>query len=271
LAERPALWPVFAVYAAAFVLIVVFSVFAAVAVRTLDPDLPESALFEGLPGLLAGGIASSSGLLLTALLASRGAPLASLRLVPGRETGRALAVMLAGMLALGQTLDSLTMLTGLGQHGTMMVIRKALAQATGPDLFLAVLVIGVLAGSAEEVFFRAYMQTRLGERLPPRAAVVVASVCFGVLHLEWLHAVLAFVLGLYLGWITELAGSALPAVACHVINNALFTMLTALWGTLDGVALNAWLAAVSSLAFIGCVVWLRHSPSALRDVIRPER
>ena len=95
--------------------------------------------------------------------------------------------------------------------------------------------------------------------------MVVASVCFGVLHLDWLHAVLAFALGLYLGWITELAGSALPAVACHVINNALFTMLTALWGTLDGFALNAGLASVSSLAFIGCVVWLRHSPSALRS------
>jgi len=40
-------------------------------------------------------------------------------------------------------------------------------------------------------------------------------------------------LGVYLGWLTELTGSALPAVVCHVINNALFTMLTALWGTLD--------------------------------------
>jgi membrane protease YdiL (CAAX protease family) len=259
LAERPPLWPVFVAYVAAFVAIVVFSIAAAGAVRALDPDLPESALFEGLPGLLAGGIASSAGLLLTAMIASRGAPLAGLRLVPGRETGRALAVMVIGMLALGQTLDSLTMLAGLGQHGTMMMIRKALAQATGPDLFLAVLIIGILAGTSEEVFFRAYMQTRLGERLPPRAAVVIASVCFGVLHLEWLHAVLAFALGLYLGWITELAGSALPAVACHVINNAIFTILTALWGTFDGFALNVGLAAVSGLAFIGCVIWLRHS------------
>jgi membrane protease YdiL (CAAX protease family) len=263
LAERPPVWPVFLAYAAAFAAIVVFSIFAAAAVRTLYPDLPEATLFEGLPGLLAGGIASSTGLLVTTLIANQGAPLAGLRLVPGHETGRGLAVMVIGMLALGQALDSLTMLAGLGQQGTMMVIRKALAQATGPDLFLAVLVIGVLAGSAEEVFFRAYMQTRLGQRLRPRAAVVVASVCFGVLHLEWLHAVLAFALGLYLGWITELAGSALPAVTCHVINNALFTILTALWGTLDGFALNAGLAAVSSLAFVGCVAWLRHSRPAL--------
>jgi len=138
------------------------------------------------------------------------------------------------------------------------VIRRALAGAVGPDLFLAVVVIGVLAGTAEEAFFRAYMQTRLGERLPPAAAVVIASMCFGVLHLEWLHAGQAFALGLYLGWITELAGSALPAVACHVINNTLFTILTAQWGTLEGFGLNAGLATVSGLAFAGCVLWLHR-------------
>ena len=71
-----------------------------------------------------------------------------------------------GMLALGQTLDSLTELAGLAQHGNMAMIRSALAQVAGPDLFLAVLIVGVMAGSAEEIFFRGYMQTRLAQRLP---------------------------------------------------------------------------------------------------------
>jgi uncharacterized protein len=259
LAERPPIWPVFVAYVGAFAAIVILSVLAIGTIRAMYPDLPESAVFESLPGLLAGGIASSTGLLLTVLLVDRGASLARLRLMPGRETGRTLAVMVIGMLALAQLLDSLTMLAGLGQHGTLVSIRRALAQAVGPDLFAAVLVIGVLAGSAEEIFFRAYMQTRLGERFPPAAAVLVASACFGILHFEWLHALLAFALGLYLGWITELAGSALPAMACHVINNALFTILTALWGTLEGFGLNAGLVAVCGLVFTACVVWLRQS------------
>ena len=258
MAERPPLWPVFVAYVGAFAAIVVLSGLGAGVVRVLYPDLPEQVVFEGLPDLLAGGIASSTGLLMTVLVASRGAPLAGLRLVPGRETGRTLVIMAIGTLALGQMLDSLIMLAGLGQQGTMVVIRRALAGAAGPDLFLAVVVIGVLAGTAEEAFFRGYMQTRLGERLRPAAAVVIASTCFGVLHLEWLHAGLAFALGLYLGWITELAGSALPAVVCHVINNALFTILTALWGTLEGFGLNAGLATVSGLAFVGCVLWLHR-------------
>src|SRR2546430_15037446 len=87
-----------------------------------------------------------------------------------------------------RSLDSLATLAGLGDKGTMAAIRSALAAAVGPELFLAVLVIGVLAGSAEELFFRGYMQTRLGQRLPPAVAVLVTSVAFGVLHLEWVHA-----------------------------------------------------------------------------------
>jgi membrane protease YdiL (CAAX protease family) len=267
-ADRPPVWPVFGAYVGAIALGILLFGLADGVVRSANPELSEGLRLETLPGLLTGVVTSSTGLMLTTLIASRGAPLAGLRLLPGRETGRGLIVMIVGMLALGQMLDSLTMLAGLAQQGAMAAIRQALAGAAGPELFLAVVVIGVLAGTAEEVFFRAYMQTRLGQRLSPAVAVVVVSACFGILHVDWmhrvwLHAVLAFALGLYLGWVTELAGSALPAVTCHVINNALFTMLTALWGTLDGFALNAGLAAVSSLAFIGCVLWLRHSRPAL--------
>src|SRR5262249_11481349 len=156
-AERPPIWPVFVAYVGAFAAIVVFSIFALGAVHAMYPDLPESAVFETLPGLLAMAIASSTGLLVTVLLVDRGTSLARLRLLPARETGWTLSVMVIGMLALAQLLDSLAILAGLGQHGTMVMIRRALAQAVGPDLFLAVLVIGVLAGSAEEIFFRGYM------------------------------------------------------------------------------------------------------------------
>ena len=254
----PRLWTVFAAYLVAFVAIVALSLVAAGVLRSMYPDVPDPALFDGLPGLIAGGLASSMALLFTVALFNRPLEPVLLRLVPGWETGRALAVMVVGMLALGQSLDSLTMLTGLGDKGTLAAMRGALADAVGPELFLAVFVIGVLAGSAEELFFRGYMQTRLGQRMPPVAAVLITATGFGLLHLEWIHALLAFVLGLYLGWITEVAGSALPAIACHVINNALFTMLAALVGTVGGAGPNAALLVTSGCVFVGSVVWLRR-------------
>ena len=249
----------FAAYVLAFAMIVVFSLLAGAIVRELYPEIPERQVFDGLPGLIAGGIASSAGLALTVAAVTRPLAPAALRLLPGWETGPALGVMVVGMLALGQALDSLAMLAGLGRQGTMVAIRRALEGAVGPELFLAVLVIGVLAGTAEELFFRAYMQTRLTQRLRPAVAVVITSAAFGLLHLEWLHVLLAFLLGLYLGWITELSASALPAIACHVINNVLFTLLTALFGAVEAPGVNAALLGASGIVLVTCIVWLRRS------------
>jgi membrane protease YdiL (CAAX protease family) len=255
--ERPRLGPVWLSCAAAFVWIVAFSLMAAEVVRSLYPNVPERVALEGFPGLLAGGIASSVALMLTALIGSGAATRAALRLVPGRETGLTFLLVVVGMLALGQTLDSLTVLAGLSRHGNMVMIRRALAQAAGPDLLLAVLVIGVLVGTAEEIFFRGYMQSRLVQRMPRAAAVLVTSLCFGAFHLDWLHSLLALILGLYLGWITELTGSALPAVVCHVVNNAVFTILTASWGAIDGVAINLVLGAAAAVLFAATIPCLR--------------
>jgi membrane protease YdiL (CAAX protease family) len=246
----------------AFVSIVSFSVVAAVMVRTAFPELSEREVFDGLPGLLAGGMASSTALLVTLLIVARPLEPARLRLLPGRESGRDLAAMIVGTLALGQVLDSATVLAGFANRGAMALIRKAIEGATGPDLFAAVVVIGVFAGSAEEVFFRGYMQTRLRERWSPAVAAVVTSVAFALLHMEWLHAVLALGLGLWLGFVTEQAGSALPAVVAHVINNMLFTVLTATVGTLDDRALNMALLTGGAIVFFACAFWIRRPPAS---------
>ena len=265
LVERPRLWPVFLSCAAAFVTIVAFSLVAAAVVRSLYPDLPDQAALEGLPGLLAGTLASSAAFVLTALIASGGAAPGALpgalRLVPGRETGGTLLLAVIGMLALGQVLDSLTVLAGLAEHGNMVMIRRALAQAAGPDLFLAVLIVGLIAGSAEEIFFRGYVQTRFVQRLPRSVAVIATSVCFGAFHLDWLHSLLALILGLYLGWIVELTGSTLPAIVCHVVNNALFTLVTSSWNSVGGLELNVALAAAGAVVFAATVAGLRRTQS----------
>src|SRR6185503_2826590 len=131
----PRVWPIVVAYLLAFVSIVSFSVVAAVMVRSAFPDLSEREVFDGLPGLLAGGLASSAALLVTLSIVARPLDPARLRLLPGRETGDQLAAMILGTLALGQVLDSATVLAGLGNRGAMALIRRALEGAAGPELF----------------------------------------------------------------------------------------------------------------------------------------
>jgi membrane protease YdiL (CAAX protease family) len=260
--NAPRLRTVFAAYALAVVSVVTLSLLAAAVLRTLHPELDDTELFDSLPGLLAGALASSAALGLTLLAAARPLDPARLRLRPGRETGATLALMILGTLALGQALDSAVTLAGLAGRGTMAVIRRALEGTTGADLFAAVLIIGLVAGSAEEVFFRGYLQTTLRQRWGPAPAVVLAAGAFAVLHLEPLHVALSFALGLWFGFVTEQAQSALPAVAAHVVNNVVFTLLTALGVTVGGVGPNVVVGLASVLVFLGCAAGVSRGVGA---------
>ena len=259
----------FATYVVAALGIVLASLAAALMLRLLEPDLSDREVLTGLSALVAGGLASSAALALTVLVASTGLTPARLRLVPGRESGFAIGIMIVGVLSLGQALDSLTVVAGLAHRGSMESIRRALAGASGSSLFFAVVVIGFIAGTAEEVFFRGYMQSLLRERWASTSAIIATSLCFGILHADWVHTPLAFALGLYLGFITELSGSALPAVACHIVNNGVFTVLTAVAGTLRGFWPNVGMLGVSTLVFAACIVWLVYAmPKHVRRVER---
>jgi membrane protease YdiL (CAAX protease family) len=256
-------WPVFLAYLLAVLTIIIASLAALGALRAANPDVPDAEILGGAMGLIAGGLASATALVLTVALVSQPFDVAALRLVPGRETGADLAAAVLGMLSLGQVLDSATMLTGLERHGSMPAIRNALTGIAGSELFAAVVVLGLMAGAAEELFFRGYMQTRL--RLAWRAgpAIFATSVAFALLHMEWIHAAMAFVLGLYLGLLTERTGSALPAIVCHVVNNSMFTVVTALMGTIDGRRVNAILLGASVVVFATCAGFLmRRLPRA---------
>jgi membrane protease YdiL (CAAX protease family) len=250
-------WVVFVTYGLAVVAVLLMSVLAGMVVYELDPAVTPDDL--GVRGLIAGALASAVAFALVTFAATRGMPASRIRFLPGRERGRDLLVMIAGVLSLGQALDSLVMLSGHGQRGAIDVIRRALAGATGVDLFAAVVVIGVVAAVAEEAFFRGYMQSLLRERWRPGPAVTVTSLCFAVLHLDPVHALTAFVLGLYLGLVTELAGSVLPAAVCHVVNNSVATLLIALVGPVTGVVANVGLLVVSATVFTAAMVWLWRS------------
>lgn len=86
--------------------------------------------------------------------------------------------------------------------------------------------LAVLAGVAEEYFFRAFLQTFLGEWLGPVAGLILASLVFGVCHLAtWFYGIFAAVLGSYLGVVMLYAGSVWPSAIIH----ALYDFVALMW------------------------------------------
>lgn len=100
-----------------------------------------------------------------------------------------------------------------------------------PCHLIDIAVLASLAGFAEELLFRAYLQAMLGDWLGPVAGLVFASVVFGVVH--WItpgYALLAGVAGLYLGavWLVT-DGDTLAVMIAHGFYDFVALLLLLKW------------------------------------------
>lgn len=116
--------------------------------------------------------------------------------------------------------------------------------------WMAVLPFSILAVlvqvSAEEVFFRGYVQQQLAARFrSPLVWMLVPSVLFGLLHYQpdvlgenaMMVALWACVFGLLMADLTARAGTLGPAVAVHLSNNLMALVFVAVPDQLSGLAL----------------------------------
>jgi len=189
-----------------------------------------------------------------ALLAAGRPRSRALRLVPSGVRAREIVVMAAGILALSQALESLVLLLGAGTGPALEWLTRTMASTTPLGLALAVVVVGLLAPVAEELFFRGYMLTRLRAVWSPGPAILVSAIAFGIIHGEWVHGLLAAGIGVYLGLVTERSGSVVPAIVCHAVNNTASVLLSAWIGSAHGRALNGALLVAMGLV----VAWALH-------------
>jgi membrane protease YdiL (CAAX protease family) len=98
------------------------------------------------------------------------------------------------------------------------VLRPLLWPCTVVDL----LGIAVLAGLGEEMLFRGVIQGYSSRHLPSWAALILASVLFGLLHaVTTFYALLAIGAGFYLGWLWQATDNLLVPAICHAVYDSL--------------------------------------------------
>jgi membrane protease YdiL (CAAX protease family) len=83
-------------------------------------------------------------------------------------------------------------------------------------------IIALLAGMGEEMLFRGIVQVSIAQEFPepygPWIGLGVAAVLFGLLHLVTpTYAVMATLIGLYLGWLWLAIGNLLVPITVHTI------------------------------------------------------
>ena len=102
-----------------------------------------------------------------------------------------------------------------------------LGTGTLGDLFSNLFVIAVLPAIGEELFFRGIVQKQFQELANNRtAAIVLTSVLFSALHMQFFGFIPRFVLGMLLGFLYAWSGSIWLSMIAHFINNAGAVILT---------------------------------------------
>jgi uncharacterized protein len=125
-------------------------------------------------------------------------------------------------LGLAATLPLLLMLAWVirSRWGPLARIRHfleaILAQAFGGWSWLQIGMVALLAGVAEELLFRGVLQTLLASWLGPVAALLLASLLFGLCHsVTRAYVVLVTVVGVYFGGLWLWTGNLLVPMVAH--------------------------------------------------------
>lgn len=206
-------------------------------------------------------------LLFVALLSAKlqGGVRARLRVGPSRATPVGVIAATVGTIGLSVAGGAASELLGVGHYGVMEMLETALKGAGPATLAAALAAVAVAPGIGEETFFRGLMQTRLVAALGRWPAIVIASLAFGLLHLDIVQGSLAFLIGLFLGWCAERLDGIRPTIVAHATNNAAFILSTAT-GWTDGVHGSSQAIAVAlGLAVCGISTVVLHGRTAVRS------
>jgi membrane protease YdiL (CAAX protease family) len=135
--------------------------------------------------------------------------------------GGAIGIVILSVLLARVALPLVEQETGIDPRmSTQDLIRQLLPDAR--MALWATLVIGVWAPLVEELVFRGLVFGWLIGRFPGWLAVIGSALLFGLAHVEPVHAVLAGVLGLWLGMLRLKSGSIWPSIFAHMANNSAF-------------------------------------------------
>ncbi|MEY2704511.1 MAG: hypothetical protein RL407_573 [Bacteroidota bacterium] len=90
------------------------------------------------------------------------------------------------------------------------------------ELLLGILVIGVLAGIGEEVFFRGVIQPKLqGYLRSPHWGIWLTAIIFSAIHVQFYGFLPRLFLGALFGYMYHYTGSLIYPILAHILNNSL--------------------------------------------------
>jgi membrane protease YdiL (CAAX protease family) len=141
------------------------------------------------------------------------------------------------------------------------MMTKMLVMPSAKDLFMNIIVFGIIPAVMEEIFFRGALQ-RIFIRLfkSPVIGILVTAFIFSAAHMEFSGFLVRFVLGALLGALYWYSGSLWPGILMHFLNNAMQIVVLYYYPStiVEDAHFNVWLVVASCLSIVLILIWMKR-------------
>lgn len=137
--------------------------------------------------------------------------------------------------------------------------KEILGPHTRLNLAIALMIMSVLTGLSEELFFRGAMQGLFRSGMGPHLAIWLTALIFAAMHGQAVGMLPRTLLGAFFGYALLWSGSLWLPILCHMLNNAL-AVLT-MWAEIDPVSTPALGVVSAVLTAAGVYLMYRQSRS----------
>lgn len=157
------------------------------------------------------------------------------------------------------------------ENNATMMVKTLLGQPNIPNLLMSILIVGVLAGLSEELFFRGTLQKILLSRpMNIHIAIWVTAFIFSAIHMQFYGFIPRLLLGAFFGYLVVWSGSLWLPIVAHAFNNITTVFITWLYnrGCIDSdpnqlgatmAPLDTTIAITSVIATIILIIYLKKS------------
>ena len=158
----------------------------------------------------------------------------------------------------------------LMENNAAAAVDTLLGPPTPFNLIINVLIIGVMAGFSEELFFRAGLQRLLSTtKMSSGAAVWIAAFIFSALHMQFFGFVPRLLLGAFFGYLLVWSGSVWLPMLIHMLNNSIYVILKQVTGSGEpefGGAESSWIAITLSAVLTIAAIWMLYNNRVKKQI-----
>lgn len=137
-------------------------------------------------------------------------------------------------------------------------VNTLMGGSSAGSLILSILIVGVLAGFSEELFFRGGIQRLLvSGRVNPHVAIWVTAFLFSAIHLQFFGFFPRLLLGAFFGYLLYWTKNLWVPIVCHIFNNSIVATVT--WMTARGSVTSGGLNEIGTAVSAHQLLWVTVS------------